>query len=152
MKSILTFLVLMLFTITASGQQTNPKYDSILAKKLGADEYGMKRFILVILKTGSNETTDKLFIDSCFTGHMKNIGRMVEQGQLIVAGPIAKNENSYRGIFILNVKDMDEAKEILLSDPAIKENLLEPDLYYWYGSAALPEYLETSYKIRKMNP
>jgi uncharacterized protein YciI len=142
----------MLLTTTVTGQETNPKYDSTLAKKLGADEYGMKRYILVILKTGSNETTDKLFIDSCFTGHMKNIGRLSELGHLIVAGPIAKNDNSFRGIFILDVKNMEEAEEMLLTDPAIKENLLDPDLYYWYGSAALPEYLETSDKIWKLNP
>ncbi len=33
--------------------KTNPKYDKILADKLGGDEYGMKSYFLVILKTGS---------------------------------------------------------------------------------------------------
>ena len=34
--------------------KTNPKYDKILADKLGGDDYGMKSYFLVILKTGSN--------------------------------------------------------------------------------------------------
>ncbi|HBK41165.1 MAG TPA: hypothetical protein DDZ57_06280, partial [Porphyromonadaceae bacterium] len=46
----------------------NPAYDADLAEKLGADAYGMKNFVLVILKTGSNVTDDKAFITECFRG------------------------------------------------------------------------------------
>jgi len=38
---------------------------------------------------------------------------------------------------------------LLETDPAIKEGLLEADLYSWYGSAALPLYLDASDKIWK---
>jgi len=109
----------------------------------------MKSYILVILKTGSNTTTDKKFIDSCFAGHMSNMGVMVKAGKLVVAGPIGKNENSYRGLFILNTKDFEEAKELLKGDPAVKERLLEAELYNWYGSAALSLYLDSAEKITK---
>ncbi len=71
---------------------------------------------------------------------------------IIVAGPIGKNEKSYRGIFILDVASLEEAKHILQTDPAIKENLLAADLYKWYGSAALPEHLDAARKIRKVKP
>ncbi|HET6243737.1 MAG TPA: hypothetical protein VFF35_04375 [Bacteroidia bacterium] len=112
----------------------------------------MKSYILVILKTGTNKTTDKTFIDSCFNGHMTNIGLLVEKGLLVVAGPIGKNENSYRGIFILNVTTFEDANELLQTDPAIKERLLEAEIYKWYGSAALPEYLKASDEIWKLKP
>ena len=52
-------------------------------------------------------------------------------------------------LFILNVKTIDEAKEILATDPAIKAKLLDADLFNWYGSAALSEYLKASEKVRK---
>ncbi len=52
----------------------------------------MKNFVFVILKTGTNESTNKTFKDSCFTGHMNNINRLVKEKKLIVAGPMAKNE------------------------------------------------------------
>jgi len=146
-------LLLAMFLIAASealGQEVNPNYDSFLAKQLGADDYGMKSYVLVILKTGSNKTEDKAIRDSLFSGHMNNIGRLAKLGQLVVAGPLGKNEKSYRGIFILNVTSLEEAKELLLTDPAIKENIFEAELYKWYGSAALPEYLKSHEKIERL--
>lgn len=130
----------------------NPNYDPELAVKLGADDYGMKGYILVILKTGTNQTTDKVFINNCFRGHLDNINRLAEEGKLIVAGPLGKNDNAYRGIFILNSATPEEAHLLLQTDPAIKEGLLDAELYAWYGSAALPEYLPASKKIWKLNP
>lgn len=144
----LTSIFFALFIYSAMNAQ-NPKYDSTLAKSLGGNEMGMKSYILVILKTGSNKTTDKKFIDSCFAGHMSNMNVMVKNNQLIVAGPIKKNEKNYRGIFILNLSDPDKARELLKTDPAINSELLEPELYQWWGSAALPVYLETADKIWK---
>jgi len=131
----------------------NPNFDQALAEKLGGDAYGMKSYFLVILKTGPSTNTDTTFISESFAGHMENIGRLVDEGKLIVAGPIGKNANAYRGIFILNhIKTMEEAKEILQTDPAIQNGLLAYDVYTWYGSAALPEYLPVSDKIWKSKP
>tara|TARA_R110000744_G_C19320986_1_gene557637 strand:- start:1161 stop:1619 length:459 start_codon:yes stop_codon:yes gene_type:complete len=150
MKYYLTFLVIILSINVSFSQKTNPNYDAELAVKLGADDYGMKKFVFVILKTGSNESTDKVLKDSCFTGHMTNIDRLVKEKKLIVAGPMVKNEKSYRGIFILDVSTKDEANLLLETDPAIKAKFLEPELYLWYGSAALSEYLEASDKVWKI--
>ncbi len=120
---------------------------------MGGDEYGMKSYYLIILKTGTNTTTDKELINESFRGHMNNINRLVEEEKLIVAGPLEKNGNNYRGIFILNnVKSLEEAKEILQTDPAIKNGLLDFEIFTWYGSAALPEYLPFSDKIWKLKP
>lgn len=132
---------------------SNPDYDAALATRLGADDYGMKSYILVILKTGPNKTTDKAFISSSFRGHLDNINSLVKAQKLIIAGPMGKNDNNYRGIFILhNVSTLEEADALLKTDPAIAAELLEAELYKWYGSAALPEYLPFSDKIWKLNP
>ncbi|MDH5249520.1 MAG: hypothetical protein OEW40_11005 [Cyclobacteriaceae bacterium] len=152
MKVTLTLTMLILQFISVMGQTSNPKYDSDLVRKLGADDYGMKMYVFVILKTGNNKTTDEEFIKRCFTGHLENIGRMVEAKQLVVAGPFGKNDNDFRGLFILDVGSVDDAKKILETDPAISAGLLLPELYPWYGSAALPEYLEVSDKIWKIKP
>ena len=80
---------------------------------------------------------------------MKNINRLAEAGKLIVAGPMQKNDKNYRGIFILNVKTIDEAAILMKTDPAIHAGLLEPEFFGWYGSAALPMYLPYSAKIEK---
>jgi uncharacterized protein YciI len=149
MKIILTLFLSVFVSYSSFTQTINPDYDSTLAHKLGADDYGMKSYVLAILKTGSNKTTDKAFIDSCFSGHMANIVRLVNEGKLIVAGPLGKNENYYRGIFIFNVPTVEEAKELVQSDPAVNSKLLDVDLYGWYGSAALPEYLDAASRIGK---
>lgn len=152
MKSIITFTFILSIVTFTFGQTTNPQLDTTLAKKLGADDYGMKMYVFVILKTGDNKTTDKQFIDSCFTGHLTNIGRLAETRQLIVAGPFGKNNDDFRGLFILNVTSIAEANKLLETDPALKANLLRAELYPWYGSAALPEYLDISDKIWKIKP
>lgn len=130
----------------------NPNYNEELARQLDADEYGMKKYVLVILKTGSNETKDKELTNRCFRGHLENITRLAEEKKLIVAGPIGKNDNSLRGIFIFNTSSQEEVLKMLENDPAITEKLLAVELYPWYGSAALPEYLDSSDKIWKVKP
>ena len=137
------------FSVSVNAQSTNPKYDKQLADSLGGDDYGMKSYVLVILKTGTATISDKAVTDSLFRGHMQNINRLADAGKLIVAGPLQKNEKTYRGIFILNVKTIDEAKELLVTDPAVKANLLDSELFTWYGSAALPMYLKFHEKVEK---
>jgi uncharacterized protein YciI len=132
---------------------SNPNYDRTLAEKLGADDYGMKSYIFVILKTGPNTSADQELIRDSFRGHMENIRKLVDEGKLIVAGPLGKNDNNYRGIFILsNVNSIEDAEELLHTDPAIKNGLLDVEIFNWYGSAALPEYLPFSDKIWKVQP
>lgn len=132
---------------------SNPNYDKVLARKLGGDDFGMKSYFFVILKTGNNKTEDKNLISESFRGHMDNINRLVKENKLIVAGPFGKNDKNYRGLFILNnIKTMEEAKDLLQTDPAIKIGLLNFEIFTWYGSAALPEYLPFSEKIWKSNP
>ncbi len=135
-----------------SAQEQNPVYDEALAKSLGADDYGMKSYVFVILKTGNNKTNEKAFIDSCFAGHMDNIHRMTAQGKLLVAGPMGKNDQGFRGIFILDVASFEEADTLLKGDPAITSDILQAELFHWYGSAALGKYLEVSEKIWKKKP
>ncbi len=152
MKTIFLILFSLVLGFTAHTQTKNPNYDEALAKKLNADDYGMKQYVLVILKTGENTSATEEETAKLFRGHMENIGQLVEEGKLIVAGPTGKNERTYRGIFIFDVPTIEEAKELVITDPAIKEKLLDVEYYEWYGSAALSEYLAASDKIWKIQP
>ncbi|MBK7434910.1 MAG: hypothetical protein IPI66_14145 [Chitinophagaceae bacterium] len=151
MRSILFIMTILLFSLPALCQKTNPNFDSTLARSLGADDYGMKRYVFVILKTGSNTTSTKAESDSLFAGHMRNINRLSEMKKLSVAGPFLKNDQQFRGLFILNVPTLEEARSLLDTDPAIRAKLLEPELYPWYGSAALSEYLPAHEKVWRLS-
>ncbi|MBI3518318.1 MAG: hypothetical protein HY062_03035 [Bacteroidetes bacterium] len=123
-------------------------YDSTYAKKLRADDYGMKMYVFVMLKTGSNKSTDKDARNKAFEGHMNNIKRMADNGKLALAGPFEDGGNN-RGVFILNVSTFEEAKALLEDDTAVKEKYLEPEMIMWYGSASLQETPELHKRIQK---
>ena len=150
MKRFFLLPFLLLFAFPAISQ--NPNYDEALAEKLGADEYGMKSYVLVILKTGSNTNKDPEFLNHCFRSHFENMTKMTEAGKLVVAGPIGANEMTYRGIFILNVATFEEANELLQGDETVANGIFDVELFNWYGSAALGEYLPASDKIWKLKP
>jgi uncharacterized protein YciI len=143
-----TLLLFLAYGFTVANAQTSDQYDSALAKKLHADDYGMKNYVLVLLKPGNNASVDKVTEDSIFHGHLNNIGRLAKNGDLVVAGPFGANEK-YRGLFILNVTNFNDAKKLLETDPAIKANFLEPEMYLWYGSASLQEVLSIHNRIQK---
>jgi uncharacterized protein YciI len=149
MKKLLLLSILLCAGFSASAQIENPNYDKALAESLGADAYGMKSYILVILKTGPAKIDDKNKLNELFKGHMANINKLAAEGKLIVAGPFGANDMNYRGIFILNAKTAEEATALLANDPTIKEKVFEAEILPWYGSAALGEYLKVHEKIEQ---
>lgn len=149
MKKPLLILALFLFSSICFSQEAEVKYDEALAKSLHADEYGMKKYVFCLLKSGTNKTTSKEETQKLFEGHMANINKLAEEGKLVVAGPFMKNDRNYRGIYVFNVETIEEAKALVATDPAIKANLLEAELTPWYCTAALQETVKIHDKIAK---
>lgn len=149
MKNITLLAGMLLLSLHGISQSDLSGFNQKLADSLGADEYGMKSYVFVILKTGPNKTDDKQLLDSLFRGHLNNIMRLASLNKLTVAGPFMKNDKSYRGLFIFNVKTVEEANELLATDPTIQAKVLEAELYPWYGPAALPVFHETQLKMQK---
>lgn len=143
-----TIVFLLFIPSLVKAQAAKSIYDSTLAKKLNADDYGMKKYVMVFLKTGSETGLSKAKSDSLFGGHMANINRLADSGKLVLAGPFFKNDK-YRGIFILNAASIDEGKQLVGTDPAIAARLLDAEYLLWYGSAALGETLEIHKQIEK---
>jgi uncharacterized protein YciI len=148
MKSIdllcLIFITLGVVVLSAYGQDTakpaNPNYNAELAKKLGADQRGMKNFVLVILKKGPNY--DKVKGDErkeVFKGHFANIGRLAKEGSLAVAGPFDDAGGDWAGLFVFNVDSIEAAKKLTETDPTIKAGVFIGEYHKWYGSAAMME-------------
>src|SRR6476469_8286370 len=86
-NTILPVALALLVSTSVTAQSTNPSYNKTLADSLGADDYGMKTYVLVLLKTGPAKADDKKITDSLFAGHLQNIRHLVNDGKLVVAGP-----------------------------------------------------------------
>jgi len=127
-----------------------PAFDPELAKKLGADERGMKMYVLCILKTGPKDAEIKgEERKKIFEGHFANITRLADEGKLAVAGPFDDNDKSWRGLYIFNVATIAEAEKLVLLDPAVKAEVFVADLTPWYATAALMVVPETHKRIAK---
>lgn len=140
-------LVLCLFLSMTSFAQTN--YDAKLANKYQADDYGMKKYVIAFLKRGTDaEKYSQEERSEIQKGHMENIGQLVEDKKLILAGPFF-GDGELRGIFVFDVKTLEEAKALTEKDPAIKAGVLKMELLEWYGSAGLMALPEIHEKIQK---
>ena len=120
-----------------------PTFDADLAKRTGADAQGMRRYVLVILKTGPERMPDGEARNAMFAGHMANIGRLAKEGKLAIAGPFAQDPAGWRGLFVLAVADVEEAKALVATDPVIIQGEMVAEYHPWYGSAAnmlVPEW------------
>lgn len=118
--------------------EASTSYDSTFAKRVGADAYGMKQYVMAFLKAGPNRDRDSTKAAELQAAHMANIGKMAEEGKLILAGPFL-DDGELRGIYVFNVKTIEEARELTASDPAIQAGSLVMELKPWYGSAAMME-------------
>lgn len=123
---------------TEQAEPASPEstFDQEAATKYGADDYGMRPYVMAFLKRGPNRDRDSTEAVQLQAAHMANIRRLAEAGKLSLAGPFLDN-GELRGIYIFNVATVEEAEALTNTDPAIKAGSLVMELKPWYGSAAL---------------
>ena len=121
----------------AAQPAAKPAYDADLARRYGADERGMRPYVLVVLKTGPTPVTDPDKRKAMFAGHFANMERLTKEGKLVLAGPFGKNEGGWRGLFVFAVADVEEARKLVATDPVVINGEMVPELYPWYGTAAV---------------
>lgn len=152
-RHIFLFLLLSCLATAAQSQTENTTanevaYDAEKAKKYGADDYGMKKYVFAFLKRGPNRDLPEEKAAELQMAHLQNIGRMAQEGKLVLAGPFFGNDD-LRGIYIFDVDSIDEAKKLTETDPAIQAGSLVMELKEWYGSAALKEVNEIALTLAK---
>lgn len=159
MRNIKCLLILISFSVIAASStyaqsqktRAKEKFDAKLAKKVGADDFGMRNYVFCILKTGPKdaEIKDKKERAEIFAGHMANIKRLADEGKLALAGPFGKNDRAYRGLFIFAVGSVEEAQKLVETDPVIQSGMMIAELTPWYGSAATMLVNESHNKVAK---
>ena len=125
-----------------------PAFDAELASKVGADEHGMRAYVLVILKTGPNRVPNGPERDEMFKGHFANINRRAEEGTLVMAGPL-DGADGWRGMFIFAVTSIDEAKTLVATDPVVIKGEMVPEYHTLYSTAGLVAIPEMHKKLVK---
>ena len=124
------------------------KFDAEAAQRMGADQRGMRSYVLVLLKTGPNKMAVGKERDEMFAGHFANINRLASEGKLLLAGPF-DGVDGWRGLFVFAVKDIEEAKQLTATDPVIVKGEMVAEYHKWYGSAGvmdIPRLHETLYE------
>ena len=131
---------------SAAEPAAKPAFDAALAARTGADERGMRSYVLVILKTGPKRMPDGEARNAMFAGHFANIQRLSKEGKLVLAGPFGDDPAGWRGLFVFAVASIDEAKALTATDPVIVSGEMIAEYHPWYGSAAtmlIPEWHDT---------
>jgi uncharacterized protein YciI len=124
-------------------------YDAALAAQLGADEHGMRQYVLVILKTGPTPLPKGEKRDAMFKGHFANMERLAAEGKLAYAGPL-DGKDGWRGLFVFAVSSIDEAKQLAETDPVIVNGEMIAEYHVHYGSAALMAVNATHQRLQKV--
>ena len=152
---IISVILVVLLSIACTKQikeinndNSEPVFDSLKAAQYGADEYGMKKYVMAYLKRGPNRDQDSASAAELQKAHLQNITRMAEEGTLVLAGPFLDSDE-VRGIYIFDVETIEEAKALTETDPAIKAGRLEMVLRPWYGTAALKEVTKIAKTLTK---
>jgi uncharacterized protein YciI len=161
MKSIFKILMVMAALLLWQCQSTDStaqhnapqasQFDPELAQKVGADDYGMHRYVMAFLKAGPNRDQDSTTAMALQRAHLDNINRLAEAGKLVLAGPFL-DDGELRGIYVFDVETVEAARQLTETDPAIKAGRLVMELHPWYGSPALMLLNEWHGKIARKNP
>jgi len=137
MKTMLSAILLAAVACTAQAQlQKPPAYDAELAKSLGGNDNGMRKYVFVVLRTGPNKVPPGQERTEMFAGHMANIQRLANERKLAYAGPLDGVDGA-RGIFIFAVESIDEAKALVATDPVIIKGEMVAEYHTHFGSAGL---------------
>lgn len=133
---LLPALLSLVLLSSAQAETPGPTFDADQAKAWGADEYGMRKYVFVLLKTGPKRMPDGPARSEMFKGHFANIQRLAKEGVLAYAGPMDGVEG-WRGIFVFAAPDIETAKRYTETDPVIVEGEMVAEYHVHYGSAAL---------------
>lgn len=134
--------------VPAAAQTGAPGVDAELAGRLGADDYGMRHYVLVVLKTGPNRMPPGAERDEMFRGHFANMKRLADEGKLALAGPF-DGVDGWRGLFVFAVSEIDEARQLAATDPVLAKGEMVAEFHKYYGPAALMLVRETHDRLAK---
>ncbi|MEO1049895.1 MAG: YciI family protein [Bacteroidota bacterium] len=107
--------------------------NDLCAQNEGAPSEIVKYYFVELITNPDRPELPKAQVDSIQGAHMANIGRMAQEGTLMLAGPF---ENG-GGIFILKVESMAAAEKLVARDPAVQAGRLLTEIRPWYTAKGM---------------
>lgn len=103
-------------------------------KQNEAKKFELVTYYLGLLYKGParNQTSEES--EKIQTAHLKHLDSLYKNGNLLIAGPMG-DDGDLRGIVVLKVNSMEEAKAIVDADPAIKAGRLRVELHPWMSQS-----------------
>jgi uncharacterized protein len=91
---------------------------------------------VTFLFRGKNRITDKAAAAELQRGHLANMGRLHEEGKLILAGPFL-DDTDLRGIAIFDSDSVEAVRGYWVEDPAVKAGTLRVEVHPWYSAKGI---------------
>ena len=108
------------------------------ADKEEVDVPDMKQYYVGLIyrgQGGDTEATEDEIME-IQRQHLANIDRLHKQGKMVMAGPFGDG-GDLRGLFFYDVETLEEAEELVQTDPAVRAGRLRVELYPWWEPTAL---------------
>lgn len=100
-----------------------------------AEAMGMTVYYIFLLKKGPTWTPDPTpEVNALQEAHLANLKRLAEMGKLVINGPLLDSfatNGEIRGIGALKADSMQEAQELISTDPMVKVGRLIFELHAW---------------------
>ena len=109
-------------------------YNDAEARK-EAEEMGMTVYYIFLLKKGPIWSPDPTpEINALQEAHIANLKRLADMGKLVINGPLLDSfatSGEIRGIGALKASSLEEAQELISTDPMVKVGHLIFELHTW---------------------
>jgi uncharacterized protein YciI len=111
-------------------------YDDAKAWKDVSDHFpNMRIYYIYLLRKGPAWTPDATpEIEALQEAHLANMRRLGEMGKLVINGPLLDSfatSGEIRGIGVLKTDSLEEAQDLISTDPMVKVGRLIFELHAW---------------------
>lgn len=126
MKKIILFISILFGFIIHVQAQEEFEYTE------GDTTYIMKKYYMVLLLANPDkESLDSIQVATIQQAHLDNISKLGKEGKIVMAGPMG-DDGDLRGIFVMDCSSLEEAKELVNTDPAIKKKRMLFEVHPWW--------------------